>query len=180
MTYLSPIDFGFVRLPGLWGLSAPSKQGERDGLTVFFFFFKSLDFWEYYLPYLYSCISFLGVLLLLGECPEPGRGWGRSRGQSTPSRGWNEGAGRAGGREKALAGDCLLSPQCVLHWVSPACSRSLGSCWSSPGYVVLLVLGPCRGSFLKSWGPSVKPLSICSVHTLQRATAFAGSCILDP
>lgn len=23
------------------------------------------DFWEYYLPYLYSCISFLGVLLLL-------------------------------------------------------------------------------------------------------------------
>nr|XP_031538895.1 protein LMBR1L isoform X2 [Vicugna pacos] len=24
------------------------------------------DFWEYYLPYLYSCISFLGVLLLLG------------------------------------------------------------------------------------------------------------------
>ncbi|XP_058414329.1 protein LMBR1L isoform X2 [Diceros bicornis minor] len=25
------------------------------------------DFWEYYLPYLYSCISFLGVLLLLGR-----------------------------------------------------------------------------------------------------------------
>uniref|UniRef100_A0A452ERF4 Limb development membrane protein 1 like n=1 Tax=Capra hircus TaxID=9925 RepID=A0A452ERF4_CAPHI len=44
------------------------------------------DFWEYYLPYLYSCISFLGVLLLLGECPEPGR--------STPGRGWNAGAGR--------------------------------------------------------------------------------------
>lgn len=29
-----------------------------------------LDFWEYYLPYLYSCISFLGVLLLLGECTQ--------------------------------------------------------------------------------------------------------------
>lgn len=37
--------------------------------------FLSLDFWEYYLPYLYSCISFLGVLLLLGEC---GVGEGKS------------------------------------------------------------------------------------------------------
>lgn len=145
MTYLARTDFGVAPLPGLWGLSAPSKQEERAGLTVLFF--SSSDFWEYYLPYLYSFISFLGVLLLLGECPEPGRGWGRSRGQSTPGRGWNAGAGRAGGGEKALAGDRLLSPQCVPHSASPACSRSLGSCWSSPGYVVLLVLGPCRGSF---------------------------------
>lgn len=34
--------------------------------------FVVLDFWEYYLPYLYSCISFLGVLLLLGECQNLG------------------------------------------------------------------------------------------------------------
>lgn len=34
--------------------------------------FPVLDFWEYYLPYLYSCISFLGVLLLLGECQNLG------------------------------------------------------------------------------------------------------------
>lgn len=34
--------------------------------------FIVLDFWEYYLPYLYSCISFLGVLLLLGECQNLG------------------------------------------------------------------------------------------------------------
>ncbi|KAF3826277.1 hypothetical protein GH733_006391 [Mirounga leonina] len=33
------------------------------------------DFWEYYLPYLYSCISFLGVLLLLGECSGSWREW---------------------------------------------------------------------------------------------------------
>lgn len=35
--------------------------------------FLPLDFWEYYLPYLYSCISFLGVLLLLGKCAGSGK-----------------------------------------------------------------------------------------------------------
>ena len=58
---------------------SPSKQ-ERDGLTVLLF--SPSDFWEYYLPYLYSCISFLGVLLLLGECSWSGREWERSLGQS--------------------------------------------------------------------------------------------------
>lgn len=38
MTYLAPTDFGVAPLPGLWGLSAPSKQEERAGLTVLFFF----------------------------------------------------------------------------------------------------------------------------------------------
>lgn len=39
----------------------------------------STDLWEYYLPYLYSCISLFGVLLLLREswlmaCPVLGAG----------------------------------------------------------------------------------------------------------
>lgn len=54
-----------------------------------------------------------------------------------------EGVSRGSGGEKrerkGLTGDWILSPQCVPHWVSPACSRSLGNCWSSPGYVALLL-----------------------------------------
>lgn len=51
-------------VPVTLSLSPPSLQEDEDKLTCLFL---SLDFWEYYLPYLYSCISFLGVLLLLGE-----------------------------------------------------------------------------------------------------------------
>ncbi|MEJ1271262.1 limb region 1 like [Cricetulus griseus] len=49
-------------VPVTLSLSPPSLQEDEDKLTCLFL---SLDFWEYYLPYLYSCISFLGVLLLL-------------------------------------------------------------------------------------------------------------------
>lgn len=42
---------------------------EQDKLTCLLL---SIDLWEYYLPYLYSCISFLGVLLPLGECQSLG------------------------------------------------------------------------------------------------------------
>lgn len=50
----------------------------------------SVDLWEYYLPYLYSCISFLGVLLLLGEWHNLGEK-GSSLGYSSRRR-----VGRAG------------------------------------------------------------------------------------
>uniref|UniRef100_A0A8C6DIJ5 Limb development membrane protein 1 like n=1 Tax=Moschus moschiferus TaxID=68415 RepID=A0A8C6DIJ5_MOSMO len=96
------------------------------------------EFWEYYLPYLYSCISFLGVLLLLGECPEPGREWGMSWGQSTPGRGWNEGPGGAGGREQALVvtASCSHSvhstgsrPHVLGHWEAAGQAPDPTSCW---------------------------------------------------
>lgn len=58
---------------GLWssatsltflGLEAPVSFLLDCNLSVFFFF-PPTDLWEYYLPYLYSCISLFGVLLLL-------------------------------------------------------------------------------------------------------------------
>lgn len=64
---------------------------EQDELTCLLL---SLDFWEYYLPYLYSCISFLGVLLLLGEC--------RNLGEKEGILGYSQGGRRrvGGGLER--------------------------------------------------------------------------------
>lgn len=67
-------------------LLAPARQyqtlvlkGRRDARCHWSDPAVSADLWEYYLPYLYSCISLFGVLLLLCElwdisqsCPSPG------------------------------------------------------------------------------------------------------------
>lgn len=54
-------------------------KGRRDARCHWSDPAVSADLWEYYLPYLYSCISLFGVLLLLCElwdisqrCPSPG------------------------------------------------------------------------------------------------------------
>lgn len=53
-------------------------KGRRDARCLWPDPAISADLWEYYLPYLYSCISLFGVLLLLREswdvppwCPGP-------------------------------------------------------------------------------------------------------------
>eukprot|EP00070_Physeter_catodon_P018877 XP_023978782.1 protein LMBR1L isoform X1 [Physeter catodon] len=53
LTLLSLLVLGMV-----WVASAIVDNNKASTESLY-------DFWEYYLPYLYSCISFLGVLLLL-------------------------------------------------------------------------------------------------------------------
>lgn len=91
----------------------------------------SADLWEYYLPYLYSCISLFGVLLLLCKlCPH-----------EAPSKWGLEGPWLMAEASRILLRlwegvgwwdtSCSASPptQCAPPLASPPCSPSLGSCW---------------------------------------------------